>query len=96
MRCLICRGGEVEPGTTTLTAERGATTLVLRGVPARVCSQCGEAYFDEATTKRLEEIAERVYQTGAQVAVQEYVAPTAQLGADWRGGRARRAPCRAP
>jgi hypothetical protein len=49
-------------------------TLVLKGVPARVCSQCGEAYFDEATTRRIEEIADRVERAGVQVAVQDYAA----------------------
>ncbi len=49
-------------------------TRVLKGVPARVCGQCGEAYFDDATAKPIEEIAERASQVGVQVAVQDYVA----------------------
>ena len=74
MRCVICKSGEVQPGATSFTVERGAMTLVLKGVPARVCSQCGEAYFDETTTKRIEEIADKVHHTGVQVAVQYYAA----------------------
>jgi YgiT-type zinc finger domain-containing protein len=74
MRCLICKGGDVRPGSTTFTVERGDMTLVLKGVPARVCSQCGEAYFDEATTRHIEDIAEKAQHTGVQVAVQEYAA----------------------
>jgi len=75
MRCVICKAGEVKPGATSITVERGAMTLVLKGLPARVCGQCGEAYFDEATTKHIEEIAERASHIGVQVAVQDYVAP---------------------
>jgi YgiT-type zinc finger domain-containing protein len=71
MRCVICKSGEVRPGVTTFTVERGDMTLVLKGVPARVCAQCGEAYFDEATTKRIEQIAETAQHTGIQVAVQD-------------------------
>jgi YgiT-type zinc finger domain-containing protein len=71
---LICKTGEVKPGATSFTVERGAMTLVLKGVPARVCGQCGEAYLDEATTKHIEEIAERASHIGVQVAVQDYVA----------------------
>ena len=74
MRCVICKSGEIRPGTTTFTADREGKTLVVRGVPARVCSQCGEAYFDEATTKRLEEIAEQVRGTGVQLALHDYAA----------------------
>lgn len=74
MRCVICKGGEVTPGATTFTVEREDMTLVLKGVPARVCGQCGEAYFDEATTKRIEEIADRARHTGVHLAVQDYAA----------------------
>jgi YgiT-type zinc finger domain-containing protein len=74
MRCVICKGSEVKPGTTTFTVEREQMTLVLKEVPARVCQQCGEAYFDEATTQRIEEIAEAAEHNGVQVAVQDYAA----------------------
>jgi len=74
MRCVICKSGDVKPGSTTFTVERDGMTLVLKGVPARVCSQCGEAYFDEPTTRHIEAIAERAQHTGVQVAVQDYVA----------------------
>ena len=74
MRWVICKSGAVKPGATSFTVERGQMTLVLKGVPARVCGQCGEAYFDEATTKHIEEIAERASHNGVRVAVQDYVA----------------------
>jgi len=74
MKCVICKTGEVKPGTTSFSVERGEMTLVLKRVPARVCDQCGEAYFDEATTRRIEDIAERVPNAGVRVAVQDYVA----------------------
>jgi YgiT-type zinc finger domain-containing protein len=74
MRCVICKSGDVQPGSTTFTVERGDMTLVLKGVPARVCSQCGEAYFDEATTQHIEDIVEKAQHTGVQVAVQDYAA----------------------
>jgi YgiT-type zinc finger domain-containing protein len=74
MTCVICKTGDVTPGTTSFSVERGEMTLVLKRVPARVCDQCGEAYFDEDTTRRIEEIAEKVQDAGVQVAVQDYAA----------------------
>lgn len=74
MTCLICKVGKVKPGTTTLTVERGRLTLVLKGVPGRVCGSCGEGYFDEATTKRVEAIVARVELAGVELAVQEFAA----------------------
>jgi len=74
MRCLICKSGEVRPGTTTFTVDRGQMVLVVQRVPARVCVQCGEAYFDEATTQRIEQIAEQMEHTGVRVALHDYAA----------------------
>jgi YgiT-type zinc finger domain-containing protein len=73
-RCIICKTGDVQPGTTTLTVERGRMTLVLKGVPARVCGGCSEAYFDEATTRSIEATVDRLEQSGVRVAVQDYAA----------------------
>jgi YgiT-type zinc finger domain-containing protein len=41
MTCAICKVGETKPGCTPIL-ERAPTTLVVRGVPARICSNCGE------------------------------------------------------
>jgi hypothetical protein len=49
-------------------------TLVIKAIPARVCGSCGEAYFDAATTKRIEELVEQVQQAGVQVTVRDYAA----------------------
>ena len=74
MRCVICKHGEVTPGTTTVTLERGTTTLVVKGVPARVCQTCGEVYVDEATTRDLLEAAAAAERTGVQVEVRQFAA----------------------
>lgn len=74
MKCVICKHGETEPGVTTITLERGALTLVIKGVPAQVCSNCGEAYVDEETTRKLLETAEAEAESGAQVEIREYKA----------------------
>ena len=72
--CVICRSGEVRAGATTLTVERGKMTVVLKEIPARVCDSCGEAYFDETTTARIESIVEQLQRSGVEVAVQEFLA----------------------
>jgi len=73
MKCVICRSGETRPGTTTVTLERGGTTLVFRKTPARVCENCGEAYVDAQTTGQLLEAAEAALRAGVQVDVREFV-----------------------
>ncbi len=74
MKCVICRHGTTRPGKTTVTLEREGTTIVVKGVPARVCGNCGEAYVDEATSANLLNSAEEAVRAGVQVDVREYVA----------------------
>jgi YgiT-type zinc finger domain-containing protein len=74
MKCVICQYGETEPGTTTVALTRGETTIVIRDVPALICTTCGEEYVDAGTGKRLSEIAETAVSEGVQVDVRRYKA----------------------
>jgi len=47
---------------------------VIKGVPAMVCSNCGEEYVTEETTARLLKSAEDAARAGVQVDVREYIA----------------------
>ena len=76
MKCVICKHGETQPGRTTVTFERGGATLVIKGVPAQICDNCGEAYVDEGTTSQLLEIADEAVRAGVQVDVREFAATT--------------------
>ena len=69
----ICKHGETQPGRTTETYELGAAVVVVRGIPAEVCSECGEAYTDSETTQRLEALVTNVRRPGA-VVIQEWQA----------------------
>lgn len=74
MKCVICRNGEALPGTATVTLERDQLILVIKGVPARVCENCGERYIDEAETARLAKYAEEAARAGVKLDVREYAA----------------------
>ena len=75
MTCAICKQGRVVAGTTTVTLERGATTVVvIKAVPAGVCDNCGEEYFDETTTRKLMGIADAAARTGVLVEVRQFAA----------------------
>ena len=74
MKCVVCKHGEVRDGKATVTLERGDLTLVFKGVPARVCSNCGEEYVDDATSSRLLEAAEDAARVGVHVEVRDYAA----------------------
>jgi YgiT-type zinc finger domain-containing protein len=74
MKCVICQYGETEPGTTTVALTRDETTVVIRDVPALICTTCGEEYVDAETGARLSQIAERAVDEGVQVDVRRYQA----------------------
>jgi YgiT-type zinc finger domain-containing protein len=73
MKCVICKQGKTTPGTATVTLVRDLLTLVVKGVPAQVCENCGEEYVDDGTTKQLLHTAEEVARAGVQVDVRQYV-----------------------
>ena len=74
MKCVICKHGETRPGKATVTLERNGATLVIKDVPAEVCTNCAEEYVNEDTTARLLKSAEEAVKTGVKVDVREYVA----------------------
>ncbi|MGA2912966.1 MAG: type II toxin-antitoxin system MqsA family antitoxin [Methanoregula sp.] len=73
MKCVICKNGATKEGKTTVTFDRDGLTLVVKDVPAQVCSNCGEDYVDEHVAHEILTIAERMAKSGAQVDVRRYV-----------------------
>jgi len=55
--CPLC-GGTKQPGTTTFTAELGFGVVVIRAVPATVCTQCRADWIDDKTAAQLEQTVE--------------------------------------
>ena len=46
MKCLLCKG-EMEKSTVAYTVDRKGYHLFIEKIPAYVCTQCGEKYFEE-------------------------------------------------
>ncbi|MDA8218214.1 MAG: type II toxin-antitoxin system MqsA family antitoxin [Dehalococcoidales bacterium] len=74
MQCVICKQGETLPGEVTVTLQRGDTIVVLKGVPAEVCDNCGGYYLSEEVTRRLLERAEEAVARGAEVEIIRFAA----------------------
>jgi YgiT-type zinc finger domain-containing protein len=74
MHCVICKQGETHPGKATVTLERGGATVVIKGVPAMICDNCGEYYLDEAMTERVLAMGEQALAQGAEVEVRRFAA----------------------
>lgn len=74
MKCSICRTGQTATGTVTVTLQRGATTVVIKEVPAEVCDNCGEYFLSEAITRDVLARAEAAVSKGAEVEIMRYAA----------------------
>lgn len=74
MTCLICKNGEARPGHASVTLQRGDCTVIIKGVPADVCENCGEHYVSEEVTRELLRRAEVAVRNGAEVEILGYAA----------------------
>ncbi len=72
MKCTICKHGETKLGVTTITLEKGNSTIVFKEVPAQICDNCGEKYIDKATTKDLLNKAREIVKNGVEVDIRKY------------------------
>ena len=74
MKCVMCKHGETQPGTVTVTLQRGDSVVVIRDVPAAVCRQCGEYYLDDGPASRVMAMAEEAVKHHAEVEILRYAA----------------------
>lgn len=66
--CPLC-GGAKQPGATTVTVELGFGVVVVRNVPATVCSQCGADWIADEAASKLEQIVDDARNKHSQVEV---------------------------
>ena len=74
MKCAICKTGDTQAGTATVTLHRDQTVIVIRDVPAEVCEDCGEYYLDETTARRVYADAEDSFLRRVEVDIHRYAA----------------------
>ena len=74
MKCVLCKQGDTRHGKTTVTLQRDETTVILKGVPADVCANCGEYYLSDEVTSIVLDRAEQAARDGAEVEILRYVA----------------------
>lgn len=59
MKCLYCQG-TMTRGTAPYHIDREDFHLVLDHLPAWVCTQCGEAYFEENEVAAIQEMIQSI------------------------------------
>ena len=74
MKCAICKNGQMRAGHTTVTLNRGDSTVIIKGVPANICDTCGEYWLDSEISKLVYIMADDAVKKGAEVEIRRFVA----------------------
>lgn len=73
-KCYFC-GGRVTPDFATIPFVVGKSVIVVKEVPAYVCTQCGEAIMDSEVAQVVDQLLKRAWQSGFQVSIITYKEP---------------------
>jgi YgiT-type zinc finger domain-containing protein len=69
MNCVLCRNGVTQKGFVTVTLEKNNSIILLKNVPAEICSNCGHYYLSkEMTTEVLQKGNEAIVK-GAELEI---------------------------
>ena len=69
MECVLCKNGATTKGRVTVTLERGNTIVLVKNVPADICTNCGHYYLTEKITAELLKKGEEAVSKGAELEV---------------------------
>ncbi len=76
MDCFKCKG-KLEEKKVNYLADLDSTIIVIKSVPARVCTQCGEQYFDDEVAENIEKIVSQINKLSTEVTIVNYTEKTA-------------------
>jgi YgiT-type zinc finger domain-containing protein len=69
MNCVLCHNGVTEKGFVTVTLEKNHTLIVIKNVPADVCTNCGHYYLSEEMTKEVMKTGREAVSKGAELEI---------------------------
>jgi len=72
-KCPLC-GGEMSDGITTTPFFVGEKIIVIKDVPAEVCSECGESYLQSSVVGRIETLLDKLEDLQSEMSVVHYKA----------------------
>ncbi|MCL2443788.1 MAG: YgiT-type zinc finger protein [Treponema sp.] len=73
MKCGICKA-EMEEKTVTYTEDINQGVIVIRHIPAHVCSECGNKWYNGTVAAQIESMIDRfVTSIGSEVSVINYL-----------------------
>lgn len=71
MECIMCKG-LTEKKTVNYILDLDNTIIIIKDVPANVCKQCGERYFDDVVMENLEKIVNNLRTVSTEMSIVSY------------------------
>ncbi len=71
MTCFLCKGN-IEKTTTTYMTEHNHCFIIIKNVPCKKCSQCGEEYLNGVTLQKIENILEKLKTILTEIAIVDF------------------------
>lgn len=71
MECFMCKGELIEKKVNYMV-DLEKTIIIIKGVPAKVCSECGEQYFDDETSQNIESIVNKLKDLSTEITIINY------------------------
>ena len=70
--CMFCKCDTVKESVTTHVVNYRNCIIVIKNVPCEECEQCGEKFYTDEVTERLEELVSAAKRLMQEVAVIDY------------------------
>ena len=71
MECFMCKGN-LEIKKVNYVVDLDSTIIIIKGVPAKVCAQCGEQYFEDETAENIDKIVNQLKKLSTEVTIVNY------------------------
>ena len=71
MKCFMCKGDLIEKNVNYVV-DLEKTIIIIKAVPAKVCLQCDEKYFDDDVAEKLEKMVNQLKNLDTEVVIVNY------------------------
>ncbi|MBR2743780.1 MAG: type II toxin-antitoxin system MqsA family antitoxin [Clostridia bacterium] len=71
MKCFMCNGDFIEKDVNYVV-DLEKTIIIIKSVPARVCTQCGEKFFDDVVARSLEKMVNQFKELNTEIVIVNY------------------------
>jgi len=71
MKCFKC-DGEVKEKNVNYVVDLEDRIIIIKGVPAKVCTQCNEQYFSDEVSENIEKIVNKLRELELEITIVNY------------------------